>query len=218
MKKGCLFDLDGTLVNSITDLALSTNEVLKLHHLPTHDISQYNMLVGNGVKKLMERALGPDHLDLLDVCLQDFQKIYREHCLDHTIPYDGIEELITYLKKQNIKLAVVTNKPHALAIQIVEHLFPDTFVAIYGQQDLYPVKPDPQSTYMALMEMRLDKKDCFFIGDSQVDIDTGYYADIDSIGVTWGFRGRQELENAGADYIVDNPYEIMELIQNENRG
>ena len=103
MKKGCLFDLDGTLVNSITDLALSTNEVLKLHHLPTHDISQYNMFVGNGVKKLMERALGSEHLDLLDVCLQDFQKIYREHCLDHTIPYDGIEELITYLKKQNIE-------------------------------------------------------------------------------------------------------------------
>ena len=107
MKKGCLFDLDGTLVNSITDLALSTNEVLKLHHLPTHDISQYNMFVGNGVKKLMERALGPEHLDLLDVCLQDFQKIYREHCLDHTIPYDGIVERITYITKQKTKLAVL---------------------------------------------------------------------------------------------------------------
>lgn len=184
MKKGCLFDLDGTLVNSIEDLAISTNEVLKLHGLPTYDISQYRLFVGNGVKKLMERALGQEHIDLLDECLNDFQKIYRQHCLDHTLPYQGIKELIDDLKAKGIKMSVVTNKPHALAIKIVETLFPDTFVAIYGQQDLYPVKPDPQSTYLALMAMKLDKKDCLFIGDSQVDIDTGYNAEIDSVGVT----------------------------------
>ena len=94
MKKGCLFDLDGTLVNSIEDLAISTTEVLKLHGLPTYDISQYRLFVGNGVKKLMERALGQEHIDLLDECLNDFQKIYRQHCLDHTLPYQGIKELI----------------------------------------------------------------------------------------------------------------------------
>ena len=213
MKKGCLFDLDGTLVNSIEDLAISTNEVLKLHGLPTYDISQYRLFVGNGVKKLMERALGQEHIDLLDGCLNDFQKIYRQHCLDHTLPYQGIKELIDDLKAKGIKMSVVTNKPHALAIKIVETLFPDTFVAIYGQQDLYPVKPDPQSTYLALMAMKLDKKDCLFIGDSQVDIDTGYNAEIDSVGVTWGFRGRQELTEAGANDIVDNPAQIMEIIQ-----
>ncbi len=213
MKKGCLFDLDGTLVNSIEDLAISTNEVLKLHDLPTYDISQYRLFVGNGVKKLMERALGQEHIDLLDECLNDFQKIYRQHCLDHTLPYQGIKELIDDLKAKGIKMSVVTNKPHALAIKIVETLFPDTFVAIYGQQDLYPVKSDPQSTYLALMAMKLDKKDCLFIGDSQVDIDTGYNAEIDSVGVTWGFRGRQELTEAGANDIVDNPAQIMEIIQ-----
>lgn len=213
MKKGCLFDLDGTLVNSIEDLAFSTNEVLKLHHLPTHDISKYRMFVGNGVKKLMERALGQDHLHLLDECLEEFQQIYHQHCLDHTCPYPGMKELIENLKTKEIKMAVVTNKPHALAIEIVETLFPDTFVAICGQQELYPVKPDPQSTYYALMAMKLDKKDCLFIGDSQVDIDTGYFAGMDSVGVTWGFRGRQELEAAGADYIVDEPKQIMEIIE-----
>ena len=213
MKKGCLFDLDGTLVNSIEDLAISTNEVLKLHGLPTYDISQYRLFVGNGVKKLMERALGQEHIDLLDECLNDFQKIYRQHCLDHTLPYQGIKELIDDLKAKGIKMSVVTNKPHALAIKLVETLSPDTFVAIYGQQDLYPVKPDPQSTYLALMAMKLDKKDCLFIGDSQVDIDTGYNAEIDSVGVTWGFRGRQELTEAGANDIVDNPAQIMEIIQ-----
>lgn len=213
MKKGCLFDLDGTLVNSIKDLALSTNKVLELHHLPTYDISEYNMFVGNGVKKLMERALRQEHIDMLDVCLNDFHKIYREHCLDYTVPYDGIKELIDFLKEHHIQMSVVTNKPHTLAIQIVEALFPDTFTAVYGQQDLYPIKPDPQSSYMALMAMKLDKKDCFFIGDSQVDIDTGYFAGIESIGVTWGFRGRQELEEAGADHIVENPQEIKEFFQ-----
>lgn len=213
MKKGCLFDLDGTLVNSITDLAFSTNEVLKLHNLPIHDISEYNMFVGNGVKKLMERALGNDHLYLLDECLREFQNIYRQHCLDHTVPYPGIEELINELKKMDIKLSVVTNKPHALAIEIVETLFPDTFIAIYGQQDLYPIKPDPQSTYLALMAMKKEKHECLFIGDSQVDIDTGYFSGIESVGVTWGFRGRQELEDAGADYIVSHPCEILEIIK-----
>lgn len=213
MKKGCIFDLDGTLVNSIEDLAISTNEVLKRHHLPTYDISQYRLFVGNGVKKLMERALGPEHLDLLEECLNDFQLIYRQHCLDHTLPYPGMEDLIDNLKEKGMKMAVVTNKPQALAVKIVETLFPDTFVAVYGQQDLYPIKPDPQSTYLALMAMKLDKKDCLFIGDSQVDIDTGYNAEIDSIGVTWGFRGYQELNDAGAVDIVDKPAQIMEIIQ-----
>ena len=125
----------------------------------------------------------------------------------------AIEDLIDNLKEKGMKMAVVTNKPQALAVKIVETLFPDTFVAVYGQQDLYPIKPDPQSTYLALMAMKLDKKDCLFIGDSQVDIDTGYNAEIDSIGVTWGFRGYQELNDAGADDIVDKPAQIMEIIQ-----
>lgn len=215
MKKGCIFDLDGTLVNSLEDLALSTNEVLKKHSLPTHDLSCYNKFVGNGVKKLMERALGHDHLDILDECLNDFQNIYNDHCLDHTKPYDGIVELIHTLQNNDVQLAVVTNKPHHLAVKIVEHLFPNTFVAIYGDQDLYPTKPNPQSTYLALMSMRLSKDDCCFIGDSNVDIQTGIQAEMETVGVSWGFRGRQELENEGATYVVDHPLEIKEIIFND---
>lgn len=212
MKKGCLFDLDGTLVDSLTDLALSTNEVLQKHHLPIHDLSDYNQFVGNGVKKLMERALGDDHLDILDECLEDFHKIYDEHCLDHTKPYPGMYELIQKLTDQGIQLAVVTNKPHYLAIRIVEHCFPDCFQTILGQQNIYPVKPSPESTCIALMNLRLSHHDCYFIGDSNVDMDTGYNADIETIGVTWGFRGRQELEDAGATYVADTPEEIWGLV------
>ncbi len=217
MKKGCLFDLDGTLVDSLTDLALSVNEVLKLHHLPTYAISEYNQLVGNGVKKLIERALPADKQYLLEECLEEFQKIYEEHCLDHTKPYKGMKELLDVLKDDGIQLAVVTNKPHHLAIKIVENLFPNVFTTILGQQDLYPIKPHPESTFIALMSMKLRKEECFFIGDSNVDIQTGYQADMDTIGVSWGFRGREELEAEGATYVVDYPHEIKEIID-ENRS
>ena len=215
MKKGCLFDLDGTLVDSLTDLALSTNRVLELHHLPTHELSCYNQFVGNGVKKLMERALGSEHLDILDECLADFHKICEEHCLDHTLPYPGIVDLLETLKAHDIALAVVTNKPHHLAIKIVEHLFPDTFVTILVQQDLYPTKPHPQIVHIALMTLKKGRQECYFIGDSNVDIDTGYQADMETIGVTWGFRGRKELEDAGADFVVDEPFEIGEIVLND---
>lgn len=213
MKKGCLFDLDGTLVNSLTDLALSTNEVLKIHHLPTHELSMYKQFVGNGITKLIERAIGYEHQDILDECLQDFYRIYEQHCLDHTTPYPGMEELIEQLSKEEMVLGVVTNKAHSLAIKIVEKCFPHQFLVILGQQDIYPTKPNPQAVHLALMSMKLKKEDCYFIGDSDVDMETGYNADMETIGVTWGFRGRAELENADASYVVDDPLEIMELIK-----
>ena len=216
MKKGCLFDLDGTLVNSIEDLALSANEVLEKYHFPLHDLKDYYQFVGNGVRKLMERALPQDQLHYLDECLEEFQKVYQRRCLEHTKAYDGIKELLDDLKQEQIQLAVVTNKPHYLAVKIVETLFPQTFTAIYGQQDLYPVKPAGDSSLMALMAMKLRKEECFFIGDSNVDIQTGQNVEMDTIGVCWGFRNRQELENEGATYVVESPEEIKVII-NENR-
>lgn len=185
--------------------------------MPQHDISKYNHFVGNGIQKLMERALGQEHLDILDECLREFQVVYARRYLDHTQPYEGIMELIETLYDQGIKLSVVTNKPHDMAIQIVEHLFPNRFVSILGQQDAYPIKPNPESVHFALMAMKLSRQDCYFIGDSDVDIETGYRADMKTIGVSWGFRGRLELEEAGADYVVDEAMEIWRII-NENWG
>lgn len=213
MKKGCLFDLDGTLVDSLEDLAMSVNQVLQLHHLPTHDMDTYRLFVGNGVRKLMERALGQAHLDWVEECLKEFYKVYAQNCLLHTRPYQGIQDMLLLLKQQHIQMSVVTNKPHALAVKIVEELFPDTFVSIYGQQDLYPTKPSPQSTYMALMAMKLSLEECFFIGDSRVDMETAWQAGMESIGVTWGFRSFQELSDAQATYIIDDPLKIVELIK-----
>lgn len=216
MKKGCIFDLDGTLVNSLKDLALTTNKVLESHGLPTHDIELYKQLVGNGVKKLMERALPLENQDILEECLEQFHEIYEEHCLDYSCPYEGIKELVDWLYENDYRLAVVTNKPHHIAVKIVEKLFPNRFITILGQQNLYPIKPHPESTLIALMAMKISKEECYFIGDSNVDIQTGYEADMDTIGVSWGFRGRVELENEGATYVVDDPKEIKEIIH-ENR-
>lgn len=217
MKYGCIFDLDGTLVNSLMDLGLSVNKVLENHYLPTYSIEEYNFMVGNGVRKLMERAL-KQHSDMLEECLKEFYEIYEENCLENTLPYEGIKELIERLKAKDMKLAVVTNKPHHLAVKIVETLFPDTFDAIYGQQDFYPVKPSPESTMYALMAMRLSKEDCLFIGDSNVDIETAINTDMESAGVCWGFRGEQELIEAGADYICYNPDDIERVVFHENRS
>lgn len=217
MKYGCIFDLDGTLVNSLMDLGLSVNKVLENHYLPTYSIEEYNFMVGNGVRKLMERAL-KQHSDMLEECLKEFYEIYEENCLENTLPYEGIKELIERLKAKDMKLAVVTNKPHHLAVKIVETLFPDTFDAIYGQQDFYPVKPSPESTMYALMAMRLSKEDCLFIGDSNVDIETAINTDMESAGVCWGFRGEQELIEAGADYICYNPDDIERVVLHENRS
>lgn len=215
MKKGCLFDLDGTLVDSLEDLALSTNAMLEMHHLPRHDISAYNHFVGNGVRKLVERAIGSEHSDILEECLQDFYKIYDEHCLDYTKPYSGMKELITQLHRDGMKLGVITNKPHHLAIRIVEQCFPGMFTVILGQQDIYPTKPHPESTCIALLNMKLSRQDCYFVGDSDVDIETGDSLDMETIGVTWGFRGRNELEDAGATHVVETPSQILEIIYHD---
>ena len=215
MKKGCIFDLDGTLVNSLMDLACSVNRVLEKHGLEPHELQAYNQFVGNGVKKLIERALGAEHQDLFDECLEEFHEDYEEHCLDHTRPYEGMYETLCKLHQQGVQLAVVTNKPHNLAIKIVETLFPEMFTSILGQQDLYPVKPSPQSTIITLATMKLSKEDCFFIGDSDVDIHTADEVEMDSIGVSWGFRGRQELEMAGATFVCDKPEEIEELVNSK---
>ncbi len=212
MIKGCIFDLDGTLANTLLDLAYTTNEILKMHDLPVHEISKYNLFVGNGVRKLMMRALGEDHIDLLDVCLDEFYHLYDQHLLDNTIAYPGIDELINKLYHDGILLSVVTNKPHDNAVKLTEHLFPNKFISIYGNQDLYPVKPNPFSLNLALNDMQLKASECIFIGDSNVDVETAKNGYMKCIGVAWGFRGRKELAAAGADYVVDTASEIAEII------
>ena len=212
MIKGCIFDLDGTLINSLEDLANSTNDVLQSRGYKIHPVSAYNYFVGNGVRKLVERALPDNHKNETDECLQEFYKIYEQRCLEFTYCYEGICELLNYLKQNNVQLAVVTNKPHHLAVKICEHYFKDTFLEVVGNKDEFPLKPEPMSTLYVLDKFQVSLDECVFIGDSNVDIYTGTNAKMKTIGVTWGFRTYQELNEAGATYVVNKPCEIKEIV------
>ncbi len=162
--------------------------------LAPHPIENYKQYVGNGVLKLVERALGEDHQDLFDQCLQEFMDYYKDHCFDYTAPYPGIKELVEDLHKEGIKLACVTNKPHTVAEVIVPKLFGDCFITTYGGCADYPKKPDITSLNLALNDIGLTKDECVFIGDSNVDIETGINASMKTIGCDWGFRGEAELK------------------------
>lgn len=211
-----IFDLDGTLIDSIADLGLATNKTLAEMGYPSHPLTQYKQFVGNGVTKLIERALPDDHKDRLAEAKTLFYKYYDKTCLENTLPYPGIKDLLRELKT-DYNLAVVTNKPHKYALILVNHFFPDTFTYIFGDQGLQPVKPDPIRVRLVMDLFDVKKENVVYIGDSDVDIVTGKNAKVRSIGCAWGFRGRKELEAVGADYVVDGAKEIKEVIDCWNK-
>lgn len=212
-----IFDLDGTLVDSLEDLGYTTNMVLKEYGFACHDMDKYRHFVGNGATKLIERALPDDKKQLVNEARVRFDVLYNDHCLDHTKPYPGIKELIDALKDEGYHLAVVTNKPKQHAVKIVKHLFPDTFEYIFGNTPYQPKKPDPTLVNLAMSLMDVGKHDVFYVGDSDVDIQTAINAKVKSIGCSWGFRGKAELLKAGANFVVDHPHEIKEIIDDRRK-
>lgn len=217
MKKLVIFDLDGTLLNTIEDLGKAANYALAQKGLPIHNMASYPFLVGNGVRNLLLRAVPEEArtdsaiADLLKV----FKEYYNEHNCDATTPYDGIKELIAELVNLNIKIAVASNKYQQATEKIVKHFFPEIdFVTINGQQEGIPVKPDPSIVFDILAKAGVTKDETIFIGDSGVDMDTARRACIDSIGVTWGFRPEKELIEHYADKIVHKPSEILQIVTN----
>lgn len=211
-KKAIIFDLDGTLLDTITDLALSVNHTLQEFGFATHDIDDYKYKVGNGMRKLIERALPENHLNKTDVVLEKFMAYYDEHKADHTRAYEGITELLRELTQKGVKLAVLTNKAHDPAVQLVKKYFGETFDVIHGQKEGVPRKPDATSTFSVMKELDVLAQECLFVGDSAVDIHTAKNAGITSVGVLWGFRTKEELESAGAAHIVSTPKQILNLI------
>lgn len=212
MKKYVIFDLDGTLLNTIADLGTACNHALQEAGYSTHPLSAYNYMVGNGVRKLMERAepdAGPDTIDML---LKHFRAYYDNHCTDMTKPYPGIPELLQDLRDRDIAVAVTSNKYQAAVENIISHYFPDIeFACMLGENGDRPRKPDPSIVFEALNIHPTPKNDVLYVGDSGVDMETARRACIESCGVTWGFRPVSELQSAYADHIVSNPSEILEL-------
>ena len=215
MIKAVLFDLDGTLVNSLYDLAAATNYCLENEGLATHDLEKYRYFIGNGIPNLIERALpeGQKTPERIEEVKEKFLRRYSEHCCDKTAPYEGIPELIATLKQRGIKVAIITNKAQSMTDIIVKKLFCDDFVYVLGKREDFPLKPDPSSARYLMEKLSLTPETCLFVGDSGVDMQTALNAGIKSVGVLWGFREREELLENGANYIIDAPHQLLGIIE-----
>lgn len=216
MVKGVVFDLDGTLIDTIEGLANSVNAAMDFYSFPNHSIEKYRTFVGNGVGKLVERALPEGKKNLLEEARKVFEKHYAETMLDILPVYDGIEELLKYLVKNNIKIAVNTNKMDVFAKPMIKKVFGDIFCEVLGEVSEFPRKPSPDGVNYLLGKMDLSCDECLYIGDSQVDIKTARNAKIRCVSVTWGFVTREVLIENEPEIMVDHPREIIDLIEREN--
>lgn len=217
MKKLIIFDLDGTLLDTIADLGTACNHALEAVGFHSHPLAAYPYMVGNGVRRLLERAAPDATQTEIDRLFEEFKKYYDEHCTDLTVPYDGIPQLLQQLTDEGIAVAVATNKYESAAKKIISHFFPDIpFVAVCGQTEGRPVKPDPSIDFAVLLAYPTPKQQTMHVGDSAVDIETARRACIESVGVSWGFRSIVELRKACADHIVNTPSDIYKLATRED--
>ena len=211
--RAIMFDLDGTLADTLDDLTDAYNHGLEQLKLPGHRPEDFKMMVGTGSLDLCRKALPPDRADLAEKLLQISLAYYSEHYLDKTRPYPGITELLDELTRRGIRLAVLSNKPDSFVTRMSKEMFgPDRFDLIAGQQDGVPLKPDPAAVLSILQQLKLPPAEAIYVGDSGIDMATASAANITSIGVTWGFRDRKDLLDAGANHIIDRAQDLLDLL------
>lgn len=210
-----IFDLDGTLLDTLEDLADATNWVCEQHGWPIHPLEAYKRFVGNGAGKLLERVTPPP-VELTDELraelMAEFSRRYTTHSADKTHAYAGMPEVLARLKAAGVTMGVLTNKPDAAARPIVERYCPGVFDVVQGALPGVPLKPDPVPVFRLMERLGAKQETTLFVGDSNVDIRTGKNAGLKSCGVLWGFRTRQELAAEGADYIIERPEELTGLV------
>ena len=207
-----IFDLDGTILDTLLDLANAVNFAMHSKGFPERTVKEVRSFIGNGIKVLIKRAVpqGTSEEDYAEA-LEIFTKYYLEHIADYTKPYDGIIDVINELKKKGCKTAVVSNKAHFAAQAVVKDFFGDIFDVVTGKMDEFPAKPEPDSLVYTIKTLGVEKKDCIYIGDSDVDVLTAHNAGIECIGVTWGNRDENVLLESGAEYIAHTPKEILAI-------
>ncbi|MFI3316472.1 MAG: HAD family hydrolase [Rikenellaceae bacterium] len=216
MKQLIIFDLDGTLLNTVGDLAACCNATLEQHNLPTHSLEDYSSFVGNGILRLVERAI-PEELrteELIGAVRKDFVALYTENIAVHTKPYPGIAELLTALQERGVAIAIASNKFQAGCEKLAKHYFPNIrFAAVLGQRPNIALKPDPYIIREIIQRTSYTPDKILFVGDSGVDMMTAAAARVDSVGVTWGFRTQEELTEAGAKHVVEKASAILSLLE-----
>ena len=214
-----IFDLDGTLLNTIDDLANAGNHVCRLHGWPTHSVDEFKRMVGNGIPKLVERfAPEGTGAPVLEQALGEFMAWYGVHKADQTAPYPGMLQAVRRLKEAGVSIAVLSNKADEMAGPVVEGYYPQIFPLVQGALTGIPTKPDPTLLHRLMERMGASQENTLFVGDSNVDIQTAKNGGLTSCGVLWGFRSRQELEQEGADYLASTPEDLLTLILGEKGG
>lgn len=220
MYKACIFDLDGTLTDTLDSLSVSVNGTLKEMGLSQITDEQVKAFVGHGVRRLLEQSLevsGDEKFERIEEAMEIYARIFKDKCTYHVAPYDGIMDMLQEFQDQGVKMAVLSNKPHLATIEIVEEFFgKDTFQDVQGQKEGVPRKPDPTALNLIIEGLQVSKEDCLYIGDSEADMMVGKAAGIDTAGVTWGFRTRELLARHDATYIVDKAEEIISLVKGDN--
>jgi phosphoglycolate phosphatase len=215
MKKAVIFDLDGTLADTIADIAGAVNRSLSRRKLPTHDLALYKLMVGDGFRSLIERAL-PEALrkdGYIEETRAEAAADYAEHCLELTAPYPGVSELLASLASKGIAMAILSNKPDSLTKKCVAGLFPSVdFVLVRGETKDFPRKPDPASALDACARLGAAPSEALYLGDTGVDMRTAKSAGLTALGALWGFRTEAELRESGADALLSSPLDLLHYL------
>lgn len=207
--KAVLFDMDGTLLDTLADMAAAVNHILSAHGYPLRTEEEVRAFVGNGARKLMERALPPDVTgDAFEALLEEYRQWYEAHACVKTAPYPGVPAVLAALHRAGVRCAVVSNKPDGATRELAARFFPG--LPAFGQQDGIPAKPAPDMVYHALAELGVEASAAAYVGDSEVDVALARNAGLPLVAVSWGFRGREALEEAGAELVVDDAATLLE--------
>jgi phosphoglycolate phosphatase len=211
--RGIIFDLDGTLVDTLDDLTAAMNASLEKLGCPQRNPDECRQMIGHGLRMFAARALGPDRQELTDELVTTMVAYYQEHCLGRTRVYEGLDLVVEVLKDRGVRLAVLTNKNQSPAQKITQHYFgADLFDPIVGAGSDRTPKPDPETTLKILSQWSLTAEEVLFVGDSEPDMQTAKAAGLKAIGCEWGFRSPEVLTEAGADILISHPQQIMDLI------
>lgn len=220
MIKGCIFDLDGTLADTVESIANAVNQAIVSEGFEERPVEKFNFFAGDGMNKAVERALldaGDAQLEHLDAAIKKAREIFGKNPLYHVKPYDGMVEALERFKKRGIKIAVLSNKPHLQAVEVVQAVFgKDCFDQIQGQEEGVPKKPDPAGAFRIAQCWGVLPKECLYVGDTNTDMKTAIAAGMPKVGVTWGFRPRSELIENGADFLADRPQDLLKIQEELN--